>query len=147
MRTALILLVGVVGLLRAEDPEPPGSLTAEAKKLQGKWKMEAYTVGDAEIREDAIARRRLVVKGDEWTSYIDDTPYRMILTVRSLKAPRQLDLKETIDGQVYIRRCIYRLTGDKLEVCFPLTRGGPRPTTFDKGEGIAIQVFRREKAR
>jgi len=64
--------------------------------------------------------------------------------------PAHLDLTPAAGGADPVGRCIYKVAGDELTLCF--TKGDPagaRPTRFaaPEGSGAVVLTFKREKAK
>ena len=113
--------------------------------LQGTWKLESLRIGDADASEEAIKQRHVIIDGNNWTSHIGEAEYRMTWKVDPSKSPKHLDLSTTSKGKEEIRPCIYRVTKDTLVVCLPLRNRAARPSNFERGEDVAVYVYKRGK--
>jgi uncharacterized protein (TIGR03067 family) len=140
-----VLLLAVLAAAFAPAPFPKArsqgdASDADLKALQGTWEtvsLDLEGLGAAARPGDVttIDRRRMIcisrgVEGARWTVRLDAT-----------KRPKTLDL---INGDKVVR-CIYRLEGGALTICFSNRFGGERPAAFRGDEGVGLEVLRRAR--
>jgi uncharacterized protein (TIGR03067 family) len=137
--------------------EKPG---ADRAALQGVWRMEACTYSGTQVPVDVLAGAAVEVRGDRLASGPrpeiihrggGEIAFRLgpgtehEFKLDSETKPKRIDLRrETKDG-VQVLLGIYRVDGDRVEVC--LARGGERPAEFraDEKSDRVLWVLRRAK--
>lgn len=146
MPTPLLLSLTAAVILLASDP--PGEPAAPpAETLQGTWALVSSTSRGLRLADGEARRFRLLLRGgkyvaeyrgqviDEYTYQIDPStsPARITLTIT--QGP---DQGKSVPG-------IYRLKGDRLDICRQVVPGGPPPEEFasGKGSGFVWAVFKR----
>jgi uncharacterized protein (TIGR03067 family) len=137
---ALLLALGAA-------PVPPDKVQEEKEKLRGTWKLVAREAdgkaADAEdlkgityqVTDDKVVARQ----GGEGAA---EYPYRL----DPGKAPKEIDL--FVPGAMLAgahHQGIYRLKGDRLEICWAEAFNAPRPKELKGGPGHTLIVLERRK--
>jgi uncharacterized protein (TIGR03067 family) len=132
-----------------DDKEDKAAKEAEAKELkllQGKWRMVTQEVNGQEIPVEVIAGMRVSFEKDVMTVE-GKQPRQLEIKIAPGKSPKQLDWT-VLDGddRGEMRRCIYKLEGDKLTLCIAEPGDGvSRPKEFKGGQGVALFTLERVK--
>jgi uncharacterized protein (TIGR03067 family) len=105
------MLLAVTGLCTADDKKKD-----DKDLIQGEW-----VVVDSTIPQQI--GKKIVVKGDEWTS---PTGQKFTITIDDSKKPKQLDLAKAANANATFLG-IYKLEDDKLTFCREKVARGARP--------------------
>jgi uncharacterized protein (TIGR03067 family) len=149
----LLMAAAVGGAVLADDKAKKGAVkdddktTAEAKKLQGTWEIEALEIMGKKIDAPKGKGGSIVFSKDMKVTMKDpgkeDKPgtYK----IDASKDPKHLDLIELKDGKEgKVTQLIYEVEGDKLKMGFSAEGPkGKRPTSF-KGDKVAIMHLKRQ---
>ncbi len=154
MRRCAVLLATLVPLLSltaAAADEKEKASKAELEKVRGRWKyVRSETFGkEIPIRGETV----VVVDGDKWTLETATAKGETVkvewkFSIDPTQTPRAIDHVKKTEGQKdYVKKGIYKLDGDTLTVCFPMSFPGeepkPRPKEFKTADGGQLQVFKR----
>lgn len=127
----------VLGVTVAEDKKK------DIDRLQGEWEIEHIEVVGKVIPGKEVKERKLTLKGDQLIP-VDSPNDPGTVKLNPEKKPAEIDLtdknKTTMAG-------IYRIDGDRWEVCFA-DPGEARPTEFKSsadGKTSVMMLKRKEK--
>ena len=131
--------------------QSPSTIAEEHEKLQGTWKMDRATLNGQAMMNDV----RWVFDGDHMTIVLRGNyqgGVRSEFQLGTGESPNTILIKyfnNPLANQGYTGGSytgIYKLSGDKLKVCYDMT-GRQYPKTFDagKGTGRMSYEFTREK--
>ncbi len=117
--------------------------TSDAKKdlekMQGEWALAALEVNGQPVPEPKLKDTMLLVKGDKYITKVKDKSYETTFTLDAAKKPKAIDMVFA-EGEKkdQILKGIYRLDGDKLQVCRGLDPKQDRPTEFATWPGTNL---------
>ena len=123
------------------------AIQTELKKFEATWRFVSIEVEGEPVPEDRFAEDRLVLKGRQFTSYVQGNTTHGVFKIDPTADPKTIDLTFTDGpGKDKTQKGIYELEGDRQKICFSLP-GKPRPTEFvSKPESrLMVQVLEREK--
>jgi uncharacterized protein (TIGR03067 family) len=156
MRVSLVglVLAGPLLIANAQAGEAD-AVKRELKKLQGTWKVVAFTAGGKDVPVDKGGFARLVIKGTRITLTGGPKDVALSFTIDPGKKPKTMDLLITTGDQSVNWKCIYALKGDELKICMPLApkKGSKvpvkedpnqRPSTFDT-EGRPMMLIQAKR--
>jgi RNA polymerase sigma factor (sigma-70 family) len=162
--TALLLLAGgfvgtryALGDRPGEEKKggaPPAGQGADARddrdRLQGHWAAVSGTEDGEEIGVEARKEVRVVIKGDEITFYPIKEKARVTFRLDPSVSPKAMTLteQEGADRGTSVP-AIYKVDGDRLDLCVAMKPGLARPTEFasPRGSGLLLLRLRREPDR
>ena len=167
----VVALLLMIGLGRAGDRDPADSVRQELKGLQGTWKLENYEYEGKRLSrkatikefggEDRLADLR--IEGDkiiwvwpdhatEYTPLAGGKPKADTYSLNPKKSPKTVDIHYLSSGflggqGVATLRGIYRINGDRLEVCCrPYSREEeerPKDFTTDDNDSDRLVIYKR----
>ena len=115
---ALVLTLGLAVVSLADDAK------TELDRLQGTWKLARMEMAGQVAPEKAVPTKEFTLKGNQLTpNDAPDDPAK--LTLNAEKKPAWIDF---VDRDKKTMRGIYRVTGDRWEIC--VSKGDKRPTDF-----------------
>jgi uncharacterized protein (TIGR03067 family) len=142
---ALVVCVNPVGAA-APSPNPA---SADAKAIQGTWKMVFAAGAGRALPQEEFAGHRLVFSGDKYTYFKEEDKlhdhgaFRLDPKAR----PRAIDIIEDQGpNRGTTSRGIYMLDGDTLVVCYNLPHMS-RPTEFSSKADSSIFLFIYQRVR
>ena len=140
IQTVLLALAGLATSARAYDPA-----SAEAKRLEGRWKVVALEVDGRKAPPEAMKNRSWTFKGTEVSFDDPNAPGKSSFKLDPGKDLKQIDLVG-LDGpqKGKTMEAIYKLEDARLTICLrdiaAAERG--RPTEFatkpDSGLGLIV---------
>jgi uncharacterized protein (TIGR03067 family) len=137
------VLIGL--LIAADDPE------AELGRFQGTWRMVSAERDGRRVPEAEVRDTVLVIRGRTFAFPEDKrfgTGPEGTFTIDPSRRPKEIDATPSSGPeQGQTSRGIYRIEGDRYEVCFA-PPGKPRPTRFvsEPGSGSLHSIWKRAKA-
>jgi uncharacterized protein (TIGR03067 family) len=141
-RGLLLFAVPCLAFLPALFPKP--NLSAEDLKLvQGEWLLSAQFVDGSPILGDATWQ--VQIDGDRLKYVIGgQTSAKYVLTLDASTEPKRFTFKGL--GDAGSCRGIYRLEGDRLELCYDAA-GGDYPESFEgRGKYIFREFLKRKRS-
>jgi uncharacterized protein (TIGR03067 family) len=145
MRTLLLTLLALGTLAADEDPG-----RKDRETMQGDWAAVSMVSDGYRLPDDDAQALFRSIQGDRYTVFrFDKAVGKGTFTLDATKKPRAIDaVPETPAGKGKPMRGIYRIDGDKLELCFA-TAGKERPAAFEskEGSGHTLSVWTREKGQ
>jgi uncharacterized protein (TIGR03067 family) len=131
------VLVGLAGAAAGDG-------AGDKERLQGEWAALSIKFGDTTLPDKAVMKSNLVIKGDVYVGTINQLDMgRHRIALDESKDPKQIDLTPIWEGGGGTVKGIYKLDGDTLTVCRPITAAGARPKEFKAGEGVGVGVYKR----
>lgn len=144
-----VLLFGVVS--RADDKD--AAAEKELKLLEGNWQCKREEGGGRLTPELVVKGFRIIIEEDKYQTIYGGKQKGAAATIIKIDpsvTPKTIDLEWT-SGQVKDQKQlgIYKLTGDKLEICWADFSEKKRPTKFTTtpgvGAGKMYMTYVREK--
>jgi uncharacterized protein (TIGR03067 family) len=139
----LLVLLALVALGTDEDAS-----RRDLEKMQGDWAATEMTSDGVKLAADDAQALFRTIKGDKYTVFRFDRPIgKGTLKLDATKMPRAIDVvPDAAGGKGKPMLGIYRIDGDKLELCFA-GPGKERPTSFEskEGSGHTWSTWAREK--
>jgi uncharacterized protein (TIGR03067 family) len=125
-----------------------GEVPAEAKRLQGTWKLVRLERGGQPVADAFRDSARVVIEGETLAFHVGgETLYKLRFTLVPIQSPRHIDLTSLDEpGRGRSLRGIYTLAGNRLTLCWPLDADAARPADF-RGNGqrdVTTLVLERE---
>jgi uncharacterized protein (TIGR03067 family) len=137
-----LLVLLALGALVADDAP------TDVEKMQGDWAAASMVSDGTRLPDDDAQALFRTIKGDKYTVFrFDRAIGKGTFKVDATKTPRAIDaLPDSAGGKGKPLLGIYRIEGDKLELCFAAP-GKERPTAFEsrEGSGHTLSVWTREK--
>lgn len=121
--------------------DPSDKAREVVQKLQGTWIAVALERDGQKADEAEVKKTRFIIRGDKMGSPPDVGGPELTFRVDPAAVPSRIDLME---GQQTIRG-IYKLDGDRLEICIRLATDGKYPSEFTGLKGHALIDMRRGK--
>ena len=148
MRFAQIAAAAVMLLLALANTRPAAAADAPADdraKMVGTWTVVAADKGGNPAPPEVTAKMSVVITAAEITIKDGDRaePATIVATDPTQK-PATIDLGAAKQQGEPPVLGIYKLDGDTLTICFR-KGGGPRPTEFKAGDGVALLELARKK--
>lgn len=143
MKLRLVLVLGVAGLLGADDK---GDAKKELAKLDGTWQAQSMEV-DGNKNDDAKSFSVTIKDGKYSAKMGSDVYNEGKLTIDPTKKPKTLDVMPSKgDNEGKTMQGIYELDGDTLKICLSQP-DGDRPKEFAStaGSGRLNVVYKRQK--
>ena len=133
-------------LARAQKDLVDEAARRDLDKMQGTWTATAFTVDGQPVPEKELKTIKLVIAGDQSTFTRGDKTGKGTYKLDPTRKPRTLDivLAEGPDKE-NIELAIYKLEGDRLEICLGGTRERPTELASKAGSGHVLEVWKREK--
>jgi uncharacterized protein (TIGR03067 family) len=120
---------------------------AELKALEGRWAIEAATLGGRDHLED-FTGMVLTVKGKDFVIDFAENSDKGTFTIDASKAPKWIDIKTTAKGPFFGKTMqgIYKIEKDRLVICCEVD-GKTRPAKFEAPEKSRnmLLTYRRER--
>ena len=117
------------------------------RALEGSWGFVSLAVEGQRLAAEALANSRILIDGDRFRTESPEATYEGVFTIDVEPDPPTIDI-DFIAGPEAGRRNlgIFRLEGDRFELCLNV-RGEGRPTAFAAtGPGWAYEVLQRTSA-
>jgi uncharacterized protein (TIGR03067 family) len=172
---SVVALSPVVGLASAAGTAKVDPIQQELKPLQGTWSLESYEYEGKRLSRKAAIKEifggeedrvpDLRIEGDkiicgsknhstEYTLLVGGTPKKDTYSFDPKKSPKTVDIHMTgfgflSGGGVSTIRGIYRIKGDRLELCCrPISRSEeerPKDFTTDDNDSDRLVIYKRVK--
>jgi uncharacterized protein (TIGR03067 family) len=143
MRRSLLVLLALGALAAGE-----GDGRKDLEKLQGDWAAVSMVSDGFQLPDDDAQALFRTIKEDKYTVFRFDKPIgKGTFKLDATQTPRAIDaLPDGSGGKGKPMLGIYRIDGDKLELCFAAP-GKERPAAFEskEGSGHTLTVWTREK--
>jgi uncharacterized protein (TIGR03067 family) len=140
MKRCLLAALLILPLLGSDSPKEYDDATAAIDELQGKWQLVAVRVERDKPFAEVTSASHITYRAGQWSSVSGFAGKRGTYTTNPTRWPSHLDVTPN-SGQGGVRRYLYRVDGDTLQVAV-----GPdlriRPTSFDE-EGVTISMWKR----
>ncbi len=142
---SLIPMLALASALAA--PAPGADDMGDGQKLVGTWAAKSAIENGYPLTPEEVKSLRIVISGEEVVfKGKKDVPFRYKLDPAS--KPKQIDLtaqSEPLKGRISLG--IYRLDGDKLQLCINNRTTKKRPTEFKSQplDGMGVYVLERVK--
>ena len=118
----------------------------ELKRFKATWRFVDIEAEGQRIPEKAFEKDTLVLKGNQFTSYVAGRVVHGLFKIDPLAKPKTIDIIFTEGpGKGHSQKGIYELEGDTQKICIAMP-DQPRPTEFaSKPEtGHVLEILKRE---
>ena len=121
-----------------DESQMPIGTRNEIARLQGFWQVIAMKIGAKPAAEKSISKIRVLIEGNAIS--MNGSRERLFqYRIDETAMPKKIDIPTEREPL----RAIYKLDGDKLQLCIPQPEGGERPTGFDAvGTNISMTLER-----
>lgn len=116
------------------------------RRLEGTWIFDFLEVDGNQVPSAHIQHSRILIDGDRFRTESPEAIYEGVFNIDADASPQHIDIEFTEGPEAgNWNQGIFRLDGDKLEICLDMT-GGPRPREFGTaaGRGHAYEVLVRQ---
>jgi uncharacterized protein (TIGR03067 family) len=135
----------VLGWLLVPLAERSG-VSSDRQKVQGTWQAVSIIKNGKPLTDEEVERIKLIVKGDTHTWEEGTRRFDTEVKLDPEAQPKALDEKYLVAGVTIEHMGIYRIDGDRFEMCLNLRSSNPeRPTDFSARGDRICYVFRRVK--
>src|SRR5262249_8632881 len=145
MKLRLVLVLGIVGLLGADDKDDAKKALA---KLDGTWRAESMAVDGNKLGADDVKAYSVTIKDGKYSAKMGNDVYNEgTLKIDPAKKPGTLDVMPSKgDNEGKTMQGIFELDGDTLKICLSQP-DGDRPKEFasEAGTGRLYVVYKRQK--
>jgi len=147
MKRHALLLLTLVLFLAAKPADKQQAIEEDLKLFQGTWAVEAMELDGKPLPEEARAKIKLTIKGENFTFDNGDGAEPGLYKIDPTKEPKELNIviTEGADkGKVYL--VIYKFENGKMIQCMELdNKNRPKEFTGKAGSGCAYEVWQRIK--
>jgi uncharacterized protein (TIGR03067 family) len=119
----------------------------ELKRFKATWRFVEIEVQGQKVPEKAFEKDTLVLKGNQFTSYVAGKVVHGLFKIDPLAKPKTIDIIFTEGpGKGHSQKGIYELEGDTQKICIAMP-DQPRPTEFASkpDNNHILEVLKREK--
>jgi uncharacterized protein (TIGR03067 family) len=119
----------------------------ELKRFKATWRFVEIEAEGQKIPEKAFEKDTLVLRGNQFTSYVSGRIVHGIFKIDPIAKPKTIDIIFTEGpGKGHSQKGIYELDGDTQKICIAMP-DQPRPTEFASkaGSGHVMEILKREK--
>ncbi len=123
------------------------AIDEELKRFKATWRFVDIEVHGDKLPEKAFEKDTLVLKGNQFTSYVAGKVVHGLFKIDPLAKPKTIDIIFTEGpGKGHSQKGIYELDGDTQKICIAMP-DQPRPTEFASkpDSGQILEVLKREK--
>lgn len=119
-------------------------LRAASDAIQGSWKIVSMEWDGRTYPGEVTGK--IVILGEKATSYGGEIPVTYSLELDPNIEPAQLNMLMTVDGELQIKQCIYKIEEDTLTLCHHIKSNKARPTEFKTAasDGLLLTKLKRE---
>jgi uncharacterized protein (TIGR03067 family) len=131
------LIVAAAALVAADDKNDDNK--KELKKLEGSWKLVREETAGSLLPEDIRKENSLLIEDDKiyWVMGVKKYRTANLVKLDPKADPKTIDIEYTLGSfkdQKWVG--IYKLDGDKLEICWAEPKSEKRPQKFATKPGI-----------
>lgn len=149
---ALTISLGFISATSAGD-DKDAAVAKEMKVLEGNWQCKREEGGGRTTPEIVVKGFRLIIDGEKYQTIYggkEKGGAANIIKIDPSATPKTIDIEWTSGATKDQKQLgIYKITGDKLEICFGEASSNKRPkkftTTPGVGAGHLYLVYVREK--
>jgi uncharacterized protein (TIGR03067 family) len=119
----------------------------ELKRFKAIWRFVEIEAEGQKIPEKAFEKDTLVLKGNQFTSYVAGKVVHGLFKIDPIAKPKTIDIIFTEGpGKGHSQKGIYELDEDTQKICIAMP-DQPRPTEFASkaGSGHIMEILKREK--
>jgi len=128
-------------------PGQQNILKRASDELQGVWKIVSMEWDGRQFPGKVSGK--IIIRGDKATSYGGKEPVTYSLEIAPQQKPARLNLLKNVNGELKIKRCIYKIEGDTLTLCHHFKSNQARPAQFETraSDGLLLTRLKRERIR
>ena len=122
------------------------AIEEELKRFKATWRFVDIEAEGQKVPEKAFKRDTLVLKGNQFTSYVAGRVVHGLFKINPLAKPKTIDIIFTEGpGKGHSQKGIYELDGDTQKICIAMP-DQPRPTEFASkpASGHILEILKRE---
>jgi uncharacterized protein (TIGR03067 family) len=147
----IALVCSAAGLLGSSDAKENPGAKAELDKLRGTWEVVRVENGGKPLPSETTKGWTLTIDGSKYTLHEGDRTVEGNYNLDLLTTPRAIDaVRSSGTEKGKSLWGIYRLEGDKLEMCFVEPDSHERPKQFATGGvggGQTLYILKRASKR